>query len=71
MANNVVIYDVNEDEWQYDNCKAGLAGNGALLVSQMVPDVTGKSETGEVEKLVALFNANHWAHVEYDVCSRD
>ena len=71
MHNSLIVYDVDGNEWVYDDCKAGLAPGQTLLVSQSVPDVTGRSEDGTTEKPVALFNPTFWTHVEYDVCSTE
>lgn len=72
MLNNVLVYTNDGLEYMYEDCKAGIAtDHGALLVSTMVPDVSGKSPTGQVEKLVALFHSDTWSHVEFDVCSEE
>lgn len=69
MVSNIVVYDTDGNEWVYDMCKCGITPTNNLLITNEVPDVTGRSESGYVEKPVAMFSADTWTHVEYDVCS--
>ena len=40
-----------------------LAADGQLIVTETVPDVTGESKTGVMNKIVAIFNSTVWEQV--------
>lgn len=42
------------------NHDVALGPDGILIVNEVVPDVTGKSETGTTNKIRTLYNNNAW-----------
>lgn len=50
----------------YEDCKAGLGPECSLIVTEQVPDVTGKSGTGVTEAMVAMYAPGEWYFVEYE-----
>ena len=42
------------------NHDVALGPDGILIVNEVVPDVTGKSETGTVNKVRTLYNNSAW-----------
>jgi len=69
MANcKVYVYEDlgNKDYIKYENVKAGLGPECSLIVTEIVPDVSGKSEAGMKEEVVALYAPGVWWRVEYE-----
>ena len=64
MAKKVVVYtsDFNKTfEYEGEHVDCGVSPH-SLVVAEQVPDVTGKSDTGTVSRVLAQFN--NWDAVE-------
>ena len=74
MDNKVTVFipsfdkDLNNvyEEHEYTNKKAGIGPEGVLIVTEVVPDVSGKSKDGTVENMVAMYAKGEWAYVRYE-----
>ena len=76
MANKVHVH--LPDDWDketdatiprfhtYEDKKVGLGPDGTLIVTEVVPDVSGKSKNGTVENMVALYGKGEWIYVRYE-----
>jgi len=76
MGNKVIVH-INSFTWdadgnpvenevhEYLDKKAGIGPEGTLIVTEVVPDVSGQSKTGTVENMVAMYAKGEWSYVEY------
>lgn len=65
----VTVYILNEEARIplifEGNVEVGMNQGNALVITEKVPDVTGKG-SGEKMKVIALINSGSWSHAEVE-----